>query len=448
MSVRGDQLPHLVTAVPGPASQALAQRLARVESRNVTDLGGAGPIFWKAAAGSNVQDVDGNVFLDLSGAFGVAAVGHAQADVARAVSAQAEELLHGMGDIHPTAIKVRLLEALASLAPWQNAKSVLANSGSEAVEVALKTALLATGRPGILAFEGGYHGLTLGSLSVTHRDHFRAPFADRTYGDVHFVPFPNGEGKVEVEEEAESESEAGVVLELVASTLAQHPDVGAVIVEPIQGRAGVRLPPSRFLAGLADVVHAAGALLIADEIFTGFGRTGSVFASVADGCVPDLICAGKALGGGMPLSVCMGSESVMEAWPLSTGEAIHTSTFLGHPGACASALATIAVLEDQNLVERASTEGARWTEELSAALETSSRVRQVRGRGMMIGIELTEAGEREFSVGAGATTRLLERGLLLLPAGERGEVLELTPPLVITREQMDHATAVLSAVLK
>lgn len=435
MSVRGDQLPHLVTAVPGPASQALAQRLARVESRNVTDRGGAGPIFWESAAGSNVQDVDGNVFLDLSGAFGVAAVGHAQADVARAVRAQAEELLHGMGDIHPTAIKVRLLEVLASLAPWQDAKSVLANSGSEAVEVALKTALLATGRPGILAFEGGYHGLTLGSLSVTHRDHFRAPFAERTYGDVHFVPFPT------------SEVEAAAVLELVAGTLAQHPGVGAVIVEPIQGRAGVRVPPSRFLSGLAGVVHAAGALLIADEIFTGFGRTGSVFASVEDGCVPDLICAGKALGGGMPLSVCMGSESVMKAWPMSTGEAIHTSTFLGHPGACASALATIGVLEAQGLVERASTEGARWIAELSTALTPSSRVRQVRGRGMMIGIELTEVGEREFSGGAGASIRLLEQGLLLLPAGDRGEVLELTPPLVITREQMDHATAVLTALL-
>lgn len=435
MSMRGDQLPHLVTAVPGPVSQTLAHRLARVESQNVTDLGGTGPIFWKAAAGSNVQDVDGNVFLDLSGAFGVAAVGHAQADVARAVSAQAEELLHGMGDIHPTAIKVCLLEALASLAPWQNAKSVLANSGSEAVEVALKTALLATGRPGILAFEGGYHGLTMGSLSVTHRDHFRAPFTERTYGDVHFAPFP------------QSEAEVREVLENVASTLARHPDVGAVIVEPIQGRAGVRVPPSRFLERLADAAHAAGALLIADEIFTGFGRTGSWFASVEDGCVPDLICAGKALGGGMPLSVCMGSQSVMEAWPMSSGEAIHTSTFLGHPGACASALATIGVLEGQGLVERASIEGARWTDELSATLNTSSRIHEVRGRGMMIGIELTEAGEQEFSGGAGAAARLLEQGLLLLPAGDRGEVLELTPPLVITREQMDHATAVLNAVL-
>ncbi len=431
----GKKLPELVTAVPGPESRALAARLARVESRNVTDLQDPGPIFWARAAGANVRDVDGNTFIDLSGAFGVAAVGHARPEVTRALARQAAELLHGMGDIHPSAIKVQLLEEFGSWTPWSDAKSVLATSGSEAVEVALKTAQLATGRPGLLAFEGAYHGLTMGSLAATHRAHFRARFADRTYSGVHFTPFPT------------TPAQAHNSLEAVRDLLSRNVDVGAVIVEPIQGRAGVRVPPPGFLASLADVTRAAGALLIADEIFTGFGRAGAAFASVADGCEPDLICAGKALGGGMPLSVCTGPTSVMDAWPESTGEAIHTSTFLGHPAACASALATLSILKSDGLIERASTKGERWIATLSAALSESSHVHEVRGRGMMIGIELSPSGQDAFGGGPNVATQLLEGGLLLLPAGSQGEVLELTPPLVISDEQMDYATAAIASLL-
>lgn len=431
----GTLLPDINTAVPGPGSTALTERLARVESRNVTDLSGKGPIFWARAAGANVQDVDGNVYVDLGGAFGVAAVGHAHSSVVEAITVQSEVLLHGMGDIHPSRIKVQLLERLAELAPWPDTRSVLASGGSEAVEIALKTAELATGRSEIIAFEGSYHGLTLGSLAATHRDHFRAPFRERTYGGVHFVPFP---GHAE---------EAERVINRVAELLTANPSIGAVLVEPIQGRAGVRIPPSGFLAAVGAQARGVGAILIADEIFTGLGRVGARWASVADGCVPDMICAGKALGGGMPISVCMGPRHIMDAWPESSGEAMHTSTFLGHPVSCAAALASLSEIDAAGLVERSKDEGAAWVDRLKRVFGGHEHVREVRGRGQMIGIELTPAGEAAHGGGPAAALRVLEAGYILLPAGDRGQVLELTPPLVITEAQMDAATQLLERVL-
>lgn len=432
----GTLLPQIAGDVPGPRSHALAQRLTEVESRNVTDLASPGPIFWARAAGANVQDVDGNTFVDLGGAFGVAAVGHANARVVGAITAQAELLLHGMGDIHPSQIKVQLLEALTARAPWTDARAVLATGGSEAVEIALKTAELATSRSGIIAFEGSYHGLTLGALATTHREHFRAPFQTRTYDGVHFVPFPR------------SPDEGERVIARIGDLLSEHPDIGAVIVEPIQGRAGVRIPPEGFLAAVGARAHEAGALLIADEIFTGLGRAGALWASVADGCLPDLICAGKALGGGMPISVCMGPRRVMDAWPESTGEAMHTSTFLGHPVSCSAALAALDEIDSAGLVERSREEGSRWVDQLHAAFGDHAHVADVRGRGQMIGIELTPEGEAEQGGGPAAVLRMLEAGYILLPAGERGQVLELTPPLVITQAQMDGATAALELLLR
>jgi len=424
--ILGDLNPAMCVSPPGPESAAQSARLRRVESRNVTFVSEDLPVFWSEARGANVRDVDGNIYVDLTGAFGVSVAGHAHPTITAAIRGQAGTLVHGMGDVHPPKIKGQLLERLCDLSPWADARGILASAGSEAVEIALKTALLSTGRSGVVAFEGGYHGLTLGALAVTARDYFREPFRERLGESVSFVPFPDPHGGPEAEK-ARCLTALDHVLE--ASALAGHPP-GAVIIEPIQGRAGVRIPPPGFLAEVAERARGAGALVIFDEIFTGLGRTGSLFAFEGEAVTPDILCLGKALGGGLPLSCCLASAEVMDAWPRSRGEALHTSTFLGHPLACAASLALLRVLEEEELVKRSRIEGSRLIRLLSDALPADSGAR-VRGRGMFIGVELGPG------LGGAAAVSLLQDGVLVLTAGEAGEVIEITPPFTISRPQID-----------
>jgi 4-aminobutyrate aminotransferase-like enzyme len=443
----GGQLPSLVVPPPGPRSLELAERLRNVESRNVTHLTTRFPVFWEAARGANVRDVDGNVYLDLTGAFGVSVAGHAPPRVTDAIRSQAGVLVHGMGDVHPPAGKVELLEALARLAPWPDARVILGSSGSEAVEAALKTALLATGRPGILAFEGAYHGLTLGSLAATHREDFRAPFAARLYAGARFAPFPS-QGP-----SAGAEPDEARCLEEVGRLLRNEDgmgEVGAVIIEPIQGRAGVRIPPEGYLRELAAMARAAGAVLIFDEIFTGLGRTGALFACLHEGVLPDLLCLGKGLGGGLPLSACLGPAWIMDAWPPSLGEAMHTSTFLGHPLACAAGVALLRELDEGGLVARSRALGAKLLAMLDQQMGDLGERVSIRGRGLFLGLELRDPGSGGPAEGAAVRVAevALGEGILVLPAGERGHVVELSPPLVVTEEQLGWAAATLAGVVE
>jgi 4-aminobutyrate aminotransferase-like enzyme len=414
-----DLLPKLVTPVPGPASRSLAERLARVESANVTFLGDPPPIFWQRAAGSLVWDADGNRFLDLTAAFGVANAGHAHPEVAGAVARQAESLLHGMGDVHPSSVKVALLEALVARFPGGGeARGILGSSGSDAVESAIKTAQIATGRSGLLAFEGGYHGLALGALDATHRQDFREPFAARLPGATRFARFGDLDDVVRHLDAAQAEG--------------QLP--GALLVEPVQGRGGERVAPRGFLPGLRALCDARGLLLIADEVYTGFGRTGRWFACDHEQVVPDLICLGKGLASGMPISACLGGRSVMDAWPISGGEALHTQTFLGHPASCAAALASMEVIEREGLVERAQSLGSHALARLRNALGANPEIEAVRGLGLMLGVEF-----REGPACAAVVADLLQQGILVLPSGAGGCVLSLTPPLSIEPAALDFA---------
>jgi 4-aminobutyrate aminotransferase/(S)-3-amino-2-methylpropionate transaminase len=423
------ELPKLRTAIPGPESQALARRLTRVESRNVTALEPV-PIFWERASGANLWDADGNLFVDLTAAFGVANVGHAHPEVVHAIATQADSLLHGMGDVHPPRVKVELLERLLELYPRGSedsppvaARAVLSSSGSDAVETALKTALLATGRPGILAFEGAYHGLSIGALDCTWRSDFREPFSARLPHLTRFAVFGD--------------------LEDVARIAAlEGREIGAVLVEPVQGRGGERVPPKGFLKGLRQLCDEHGWLLIADEIYTGFGRTGRVFACDHEEVVPDLLCVGKGLASGMPISACLGRQEVFDAWPVSQGEALHTQTFLGHPASCAAALASLSVARRQRLAERSRRLGEETLDQLRKQLDGCGAVREIRGLGLMIGIEC-ETGE----IARAATQRLLEAGFVLLPSGEQGRVLSLTPPLSIGEQALEAACDAIVAVL-
>jgi 4-aminobutyrate aminotransferase/(S)-3-amino-2-methylpropionate transaminase len=403
-----EQLPPLLcTPVPGPRSRALAERLAAVESHNVTCLSPP-PIFWERASGVNVWDADGNRYVDLTAGFGVASVGHGHPRVVAAVQQQTGRLLHAMGDVYPSAAKVALLEAVAARFPGGGpARAVLGSSGSDAVEAALKTALVATGRAGVVAFEGAYHGLALGPLDATWRPAFREPFAARLPHATRFARWGDAEDVRRV-------------------ARAAGPPVGAVLVEPIQGRGGDRIPPQGFLRALRELCDREGWLLIADEVYTGFGRTGRWFACEHEGVVPDLLCAGKGLAAGMPLSVCVGRAEVMDRWPVSRGEALHTQTFLGHPPGCAAALATLAVLAEEKLVERAAEVGAHALGWLRRRLAGAPGIVEVRGRGLLLGIECDGPQRVARAVAAG-----LARGVLALGSGDDGRVLSLTPPLCI-----------------
>lgn len=420
-----DQPPELRTPVPGPCSRELAERLARVESRNVTCLTPEAPIFWERARGSNVWDVDGNRFVDLSGAFGVANVGHAHPAVAQAIEKQSAILLHGMGDVHPPRIKVELLEALTERFPGGGAaRGVLLSSGSDAVETALKTAQLATGHAGVVAFEGGYHGLAFGALDATWRNDFREPFAARLPEATAHAAFGDA---ASVETAASQLSKRGI-------------EIGAVLVEPVQGRGGERVPPAGFLSELRALCDRRGWLLVVDEIYTGFGRTGRLFACEYEDVVPDLLCVGKGLSSGMPIAACLGRRSIMDAWPVSQGEALHTQTFLGHPASCAAAMASLRALEAEKLVERSASVGAHALEYARERLGAS--VREVRGLGLMIGIDCKNA-----EVALRACNRALEQGFILLPSGEGGRVLSITPPLCIDQSLLSEGIDVLAREL-
>ncbi len=403
-----DLLPSIRTPqVPGPRSLALAQRLGEAECREVTALTPE-PIFWESARGANVLDVDQNRYVDLLAGFGVVALGYAHPAVCDALTLQARKLPHAMGDVYPAAIKVELLERLKRVLPGDLGYGILSSSGSDAIESSLKTALCATGRAEVIAFEGSYHGLGFGALDVTHRKEFRSPFRARLANETHFAPFGDAQATRE---------------------LARRVRPGAIVFEPIQGRGGLRLPPPGFLAELRSIANEFDALLIADEIYTGLGRTGTWLACEHWGVEPDIVALGKTLGGGFPISVCVGKRDVMAAWPASPGEAIHTSTHLGNPQGCAAALAVLSELEAAALPERACALGSECLRLLQQRLGGCAQVVSVRGLGLLIGIELANSARaRQIARTA------LEHGWILLGEGPRGDVLALTPPLTIAAD--------------
>ena len=408
--LQGGVLPKLVTPIPGPRSLALAERLAAHESRNVTFLSPEFPVFWERAEGCNVWDVDGNRFLDLTSAFAVVGLGHGHPELRAAMHAQVDTLVHGMGDVHPSELKVQLCEQLSQLTfeRWGQGpgKVILCNAGFEAVEAALKTALLRSGRPGVLSFTGGYHGLGYGSLMAGAFEKFREPFARQLARVGEQVPLELG---------------------AVEAALGRG-QIGAILIEPIQGRGGKVVPPDEFLPGLRELADRSGAVLIFDEIYTGFNRTGKLFACEHWGVSPDLICVGKALTGGFPLSACVGRAEVMDAWPASDGEAIHTSTFLGNPLGCKMALASLAIHGREEVAAGVVETGGRLAGRLAAA--TGARVR---GRGLMLGLEV--------GAGRGAPMMLaaLRDGLLLLADGPQGEILSFTPPFTLSADEIEYA---------
>ncbi len=418
----GDLPPEIVVPPPGPRSRELSAALGRFEAPGINTLAGGEPaILWEEARGANVRDVDGNLYIDLTSGFGVAAVGHRHPRVVAAVREQAGKLLHALGDVMAHPLRVELARRLVEIAPVDEPQVFFAISGAEAVEIALKTALGATGRPGILAFEPSYHGTTLGALNVTSREEFRAPFAAHLHGHVRRLPFGGDLARVE---------------EVLAGG-----EIGAAIVEPIVGREGVLIPPAGWLSGLAEICRKHGTLLIADEIFTGFGRTGSLFAVEQEGVRPDILCCGKALGGGLPIAAVIARRELFRCWETS-GEARHTATFLANPLACAAALAALDVLREEDLAARAARVGGILGRRLATWPERFPAVEEVRGRGLLWGVQFrTKEVAKKWMLAAWS------RGVLILAGGPEGRVAQFVPPLTVNEEQLEEAIRILEESL-
>jgi 4-aminobutyrate aminotransferase/(S)-3-amino-2-methylpropionate transaminase len=437
----GDVLPLVRVDPPGPMSLAWAARLERAECpafgarrRARAEVAGAemAPIVYASGSGCNVVDVDGNRYVDLAAGFGALLLGHGAPRIARAVDLQADQLWLALGDMYPSDAKIALVEKLADLYPAKGARVMLGQSGGDAITAALKTAKLATGKPGIVAFEGSYHGLGYGPLAALGlRASWREAFADQLNPKVTFAPFP-------ATDDALDESLAAVEKALDGG------DVGAVLVEPVLGRGGCIVPPRSFLRELAALAKRSHALLIADEIWTGLGRTGHMLASVAAGVVPDLVCLGKGLGGGLPISACLGPDEIMQAWRREPSrEVVHTATFHGAPLACATALATLDTLRSEQLHERAAWIGDVLQRALGESFANMAGTFSVRGAGLMIGIH----------VGTAATALALQRALLgagwiVTLGGTAGDVLVLTPPLVISSSLLEAFVVVLRGLLE
>jgi len=354
----------------------------------------------------------------------------------------------------------------------KSGKTIFCNSGFEAVEAALKTAMLATGKRGVIAFEGAYHGLGYGALNTTHRAHFRSHFRAQLGGFGHFVPFPASDSDRDTGSDAPltppgrgnkprgtgravpflggargglAETEAQI------RRLFRREKIGAILVEPIQVRGGINIPPPEFFPLLRRLCTEHAALLVLDEIYTGFGRTGKWFACEHSRTVPDILCLGKAMTGGFPLSGCVGRSEVMDAaWPPSAGEAIHTSTFLGHPVGCAMALAQINEIKRLQLVRRSSKLGLLLLEMLSGLRAQSLPVSlSARGLGLLAGLEVCHPnGSPATRWALRIIKAMLRSGFIVLPEGEHANVVSFTPPLTITGGQLQAAVAALAEVLK
>lgn len=434
--------PSINTDLPGPRAKALIERDARVVSPSYTR---GYPLVIERGFGSMVEDVDGNVFLDCAAGIAVNSTGHSHPDVVRAIQEQIGKFLHMSGTDFYYEPQVRLAEELVAVTPVEGgARAFFSNSGAEAIEAALKLARYATKRPNVIAFLGGFHGRTMGALSVTgsktvQRRGF-GPFVPGAfhapYADCYRCPM-----------KLQPESCAAECLDFIEHQLFLHlvsPDeVAAVIVEPIQGEGGYVVGPDVFMRRLRELTREHGILLIADEVQSGMGRTGAMFAIEHTGVKPDAVAMAKGIASGLPLGVTVARADLM-TWPPGT----HASTFGGNPVSCVAALATLKLMRD-HLMANAADVGAHLMAGLTALMDRHPLIGDVRGRGLMVGVELVRdraTKERATTERDAVVNAAFKRGLLILGAGKNA--IRFCPPLVLTRAQADTAVQILDESLR
>ncbi|WP_181574191.1 MULTISPECIES: 4-aminobutyrate--2-oxoglutarate transaminase [Microbacterium] len=436
----GPTLPQerrVVTAIPGPRSEEL---LARKAAAVPAGVGHTAPIHAVAAGGGVVVDADGNSLIDLGSGIAVTSVGNAHPAVVAAVQAQVAQFTHTCFMISPYESYVAVAEALNRLTPGDHEKkTALFNSGAEAVENAVKIARKATGRQAVVAFDHGYHGRTnltmaLTAKSMPYKSGF-GPFAPEVYRAPLSYPFRDGLSGPDAAARAISQIEK----QIGADNLA------AVIIEPIQGEGGFIVPADGFLPAVADWCRENGVVFIADEVQTGFARTGAMFASEHFGIVPDLITTAKGIAAGLPLAAVTGRADLMDAsHPGGLG-----GTYGGNPVACAAALAAIDAFENDGLIERAQQIGARLTARLNAMRESDPRIGEVRGLGAMIAAEFVDpaTGAPDAALTSAIAKACIAEGVIVLTCGTYGNVIRFLPPLSIGDELLDDGLDVIAAAL-
>jgi 4-aminobutyrate aminotransferase len=435
-------LPSLEGPLPGPRAAAIMARDRSVLSPSYTR---GYPLVIERGEGAMVTDVDGNRFLDFNAGIAVVSTGHCHPQVVRAIQDQAAKFLHMSGTDFYYENMVQLAEKLAALAPGGHTRRVyFGNSGTEAMEAAIKMARYYTGRDKFIAFLGAFHGRTMGSLSLTARRpvqrHGFGPFMP----GVHHVPYAYcyrcAYGKTPDKCAVEC---AQVIEEQLLKTILPADEVAAIVVEPVQGEGGYIVPPAKFLEELERIAHRHGMLLIFDEVQAGMGRTGKFFAAEHSGVAADIFTVAKGIASGMPISATVARAEIMN-WPPGA----HASTFGGNPVSIAAALTTIELLE-QELVDNAARMGAYMMDRMSTWPARFPLVGDVRGLGLMLGIELVKdqvTKERASEERDKIVDMAFERGLLILGAGEN--TLRLSPPLVITKDQADFAMETLEDCLR
>ena len=435
-------LPKIITEIPGLKSKALAERLNQVESQNITYLSANWPIFWKKSEDCFIWDVDDNKYIDLTSAFGVAGLGHRFSALTETMHAQVDELIHGMGDVHPSEQKVVLCEKLSELTyeKWtagtdapQKGKVILGNSGFEAVESALKSAHIVTKKPNIITFKNGYHGLGYGALMGSGYDWFRQPFEQQLPKNRYCLSYPTGTQAWEM-----------FLNETESLDTAQ---IGALLIEPIQGRGGTVVPEPGVLAKIRQWCTEHDICLIFDEIYTGFHRTGNWFACEHENVIPDFICLAKALSGGYPVSACVGKADLMDHWQKSEGEALHTSTFLGNPLGCAMAITSLQTLSNPEIPTAIEEQHLWWTEALSQ-IKTPFETR-ILGRGLMLGLEvlLPDTQKPASQVVIQAVEDLLKKGIIILPESPDAHIFGITPTFTMAKPQIEFCVKTIEETL-
>jgi 4-aminobutyrate aminotransferase len=410
--------PSIHTVLPGPKARVVIERDELVTSPSLTRVY---PLVVERGSGVVIEDVDGNRFLDFNAGIAVNAAGHAHPKVTAAIHAQVDKCTHYCSSDFYHPVYAELCERLDATAPMERSRTFLANSGTEAVEGALKLARHHTGRPNVIAFYGAFHGRSLGSLSLTaSKAKYRSGFGIVTPGSYH-APYAY-DGEV---------TGAAYIEQVLFDRMTEPGDVAAIFVEPIQGEGGYIVPPAGWLAELRELCDRHGILLVMDEVQSGIGRTGLMWACEHDGVVPDIVTAGKGLASGLPLAAIIARDDIMQWAP---GK--HGSTFGGNPVACAAAVATLDLVETE-LAANAARVGDRLLAGLRDLATRQPLIGDVRGRGLMIGFDVTDHDTAEALEQA-----CFQRGLLVLTCGRKG--IRLAPPLVVNEAQADTALTIIA----
>ena len=428
---------ELRTEIPGPRSREIVARKERV----VADpLSLTWPIVIERGEGARLTDVDGNTYIDFTGGVGCLNVGHSHPRVVEAAQEQLERFSHTDFTIVPYEVYVRLAERLCELAPIEDAKAAFFNAGTEAVENAIKFARAYTKRPAVIAFEGGFHGRTLLSLSLTSKVHpYKAglgPFAPEVYR----VPFPN-------DYRGPSAKDALAALERALATQVAAETVAAIVVEPVQGEGGFLVAPQEYLEGIRSLCDEHGIVLVVDEVQTGFARTGKLFGIEHYSIEPDLMTIAKSVAMGLPLSGVIGKREIMDAPPDSSVG----GTYVGNPVAQAAALAVLDVISEEDLCARASVLGDQMRERMLAWQRRFPQIGDVRGLGAMLAIELVEDPQTKTpapALASAVTDEAVKRGLLLLKSGIYSNCIRVLTPLILSDAELEEALAVWEEALE